>query len=149
MDPELGLRAARAAVRVRGELALAGPPLVVDMAVPPSMAAGDVPWGLGPHLAELVPGTQVLTTTGITAEQIAARAAGRPVVLVTRDAHRHDWVRGAVTALATIGLDLVHVETGVPGPDLGVAARVDTHGGARVCLRAAAERIAEATAPTV
>jgi beta-N-acetylhexosaminidase len=79
------------------------------------------------------------------ADEIASLAAGRPVVVVTREAHRHAWARELVSALVTIGLDLVHVETGVPGPDLGAAARVDTHGGSRVCLRAAAERIAAAT----
>ncbi|MFE2750940.1 glycoside hydrolase family 3 protein [Actinosynnema sp. NPDC059335] len=144
-DAELGLVAARRALEVRGTLALSGPPVVVDLAVEPSIAVGDVPWGLGPYLAELVPGTEVVASTPATsAEEIAARAAGRPVVVVTREAHRHPWARGLVSSLATIGLDLVHVETGVPGPDLGADARVDTHGGARVCLRAAAERLAAA-----
>ncbi|QFZ16421.1 glycoside hydrolase family 3 protein [Saccharothrix syringae] len=142
-DPDLGLKAARAALGVRGELRLSGPPVVVDLAVEPSIAVGDVPWGLGPYLEELIPGTTVVPPTS--AAGIADRAAGRPVVVVTREAHRHAWAREVVTTLANIGLDLVHVETGVPGPDLGATARVDTHGGSRVCLRAAAERIAAAT----
>jgi beta-N-acetylhexosaminidase len=146
-DPSLGLVAARRALEVRGTLRLSGPPVVVDLAVEPSIAVGDVPWGLGPYLAELVPGTSVVASTSareLGAQEIAALAAGRPVVVVTREAHRHAWARELVSSLATIGLDLVHVETGVPGPDLGAGARVDTHGGARVCLRAAAERIAAA-----
>ncbi|XVS64906.1 glycoside hydrolase family 3 protein [Actinosynnema sp. CA-299493] len=142
-DPGLGLVAARRALEVRGTLALSGPPLVVDLAVEPSIAVGDVPWGLGPYLAELVPGTSVVAASA-SAEEIASSAGGRPVVVVTREAHRHAWARELVSSLVTIGLDLVHVETGVPGPDLGAAARVDTHGGSRVCLRAAAERIADA-----
>ncbi|MEU4740200.1 glycoside hydrolase family 3 N-terminal domain-containing protein [Actinosynnema sp. NPDC023658] len=151
-DPSLGLVAARRALEVRGTLELSGPPVVVDLAVEPSIAVGDVPWGLGPYLVELVPGTTVLSSTsggsgtsGTSADEIAAAASGRPVVVVTREAHRHAWARELVASLVTIGLDLVHVETGVPGPDLGAAARVDTHGGSRVCLRAAAERIAAAT----
>lgn len=146
-DPGLGLRAARAALEVRGSLRLSGPPVVVDLAVEPSIAVGDVPWGLGPYLVELLPGTSVLSSasSSVSPEEIASAAAGRPVVVVTREAHRHAWAREVVVALAKIGLDLVHVETGVPGPDLGATARVDTHGGSRVCLRAAAERIAAAT----
>ncbi|WP_033442565.1 glycoside hydrolase family 3 protein [Saccharothrix sp. NRRL B-16314] len=142
-DPALGLLAARRALEVRGSLRLSGPPVVVDLAVEPSIAVGDVPWGLGPYLVELLPGTSVVSSRS--ASEIAATAAGRPVVVVTREAHRHPWATSLVTSLVTIGLDLVHVETGVPGPDLGAAARVDTHGGSRVSLRAAAERIAAST----
>ncbi|WP_447005351.1 glycoside hydrolase family 3 protein [Saccharothrix isguenensis] len=147
-DPELGLVAARRAVEVRGSLRLSGPPVVVDLAVEPSIAVGDVPWGLGPYLVELLPGTSVVSSTSaseMSAAGIASLAAGRPVVVVTREAHRHAWATSLVTSLVTIGLDLVHVETGVPGPDLGAAARVDTHGGSRVSLLAAAERIAAST----
>jgi beta-N-acetylhexosaminidase len=147
-DPALGLLAARRAVEVRGSLRLSGPPVVVDLGVEPSIAVGDVPWGLGPYLVELMPGTSVVSSTSaseMSAAEIASLAAGRPVVVVTREAHRHAWATSLVTSLVTIGLDLVHVETGVPGPDLGAVARVDTHGGSRVSLRAAAERIAAST----
>jgi beta-N-acetylhexosaminidase len=141
-DPELGLHAARRAVQVRGELGLTSPPVVFDLVVAPSIAVGDVPWGLGPHLAELLPGTEVLSATASTAAEVAHAANGRTIVVVTREAHRHAWARDLVSELVTIGLDLIHVETGVPGPELGTAVRIDTHGGSRVCLRAAAERIA-------
>ncbi|MBW4718907.1 glycoside hydrolase family 3 protein [Saccharothrix obliqua] len=140
-DPEIGLVAARRALEVTGDLALSGPPVVLDLAVKASIAVGDeVPWGLGPYLVELLPGTTVLAERD--PEAVAAAAGGRPVVVVTREAHRFPWARDLVRSLVTIGLDLVHVETGVPGPDLGTGARVNTHGGSRVCLRAAAERIA-------
>jgi beta-N-acetylhexosaminidase len=141
-DRDIGLVAARRGLVVTGSPALTAPPLVLDLVVAPSIAVGDVPWGLGPVLAELLPGTSVLRVAerdGVTAETVAERAAGRPVVVVTRDAQRYPWVADLVGQLAKLGLDLIRVETGVPGPDLGVAARVDTHGGARVCLRAAAE----------
>ncbi|MCO1579078.1 glycoside hydrolase family 3 protein [Crossiella sp. SN42] len=145
-DGDLGLRAARRAVEVRGELKLAGPPLVVDLEVDPSIAVGAVPWGLGPHLSELLPGTRVLRPGPDGRDEILGSAHGSPVVVVTRDAHRHAEVRRLVVELASIGLDLVHVETGVPGPDLGSVARIDTHGSAYVCLRAAAELLAANTA---
>jgi beta-N-acetylhexosaminidase len=143
-DPRLGRVAAERALRVRGTLELPRSPLVVDLVVPPTIAVGDVPWGLGAHLAELRPEVEVMRIDRAGVEEIAAAAAGRPVVVVTREAHRHPAVRDLVGGLVRIGLNLVHVETGVPGPDLGTTARIDTHGGARVCLRAAAERVAEA-----
>lgn len=147
-DQEIGLTAARRGLVITGAPTLTGPPLVVDLVVSPSIAVGDVPWGLGPVLADLVPGTSVLRVAqrdGMTAGTIAEAAGGRPVVVVTRDAQRYPWVVDLVGGLATLGLDLIRVETGVPGPDLGVMARVDTHGGARVCLRAAAEYLATLT----
>jgi len=147
-DAEIGLVAARRAVEVTGELVITGPLLVVDLVVAPSEAVGAVPWGLGPYLTELVEGTEVLATDSVTAEEVAKRADGRTVIVVTREAHRHAWARDLVADMTRIGLDLVHVETGVPGPDLGTAARVNTHGGSRVCLRAAAERIASSRLKT-
>jgi beta-N-acetylhexosaminidase len=147
-DHEIGLVAARRGLVVSGSPGLSAPPLVLDLVVAPSIAVGDVPWGLGPVLAELVPGTTVLRVAerdGVDAESVAESAGGRPVVVVTRDAQRYPWTVDLVGSLAKLGLDLVRVETGVPGPDLGIAARVDTHGGSRVCLRAAAEYLAGRT----
>ncbi|HEX5401864.1 MAG TPA: glycoside hydrolase family 3 N-terminal domain-containing protein [Pseudonocardiaceae bacterium] len=144
-DHEIGLVAARRALVVSGSPVLVGPPLVLDLAVSPSIAVGDVPWGLGPVLTELLPGTTVLRVAerdGVDADGVADAAGGRPVVVVTRDAQRYPWVVELVGGLAKLGLDLIRVETGVPGPDLGIKARVDTHGGSRVCLRAAAEYLA-------
>jgi beta-N-acetylhexosaminidase len=144
-DREIGLVAARRGLVVSGDPTLGAPPLVVDLVVAPSIAVGDVPWGLGPALAELLPGTSVLRVgerDGVDAESVAESAGGRPVVVVTRDAQRYPWAVQLVGSLAKLGLDLIRVETGVPGPDLGVAARVDTHGGSRVCLLAAAEYLA-------
>ncbi|GAA3993893.1 glycoside hydrolase family 3 N-terminal domain-containing protein [Allokutzneria multivorans] len=137
-DPALGMLAARRALRVTGAPTLSAPPLVIDVEVAPTIAAGPVPWGLGPHLAELIPGTEVLRSSG----ELPPVSSDRPVVVVTRDAHRHPEARDLVLSLSKIGLDLVHVETGVPGPDLGSAARIDTHGGSYVSLRAAAELLA-------
>jgi beta-N-acetylhexosaminidase len=144
-DHEIGLIAARRAIAVTGTPVLSAPPLVLDLEVAPSIAVGDVPWGLGPVLADMVTGTTILTAAeddGVDADMVVEAAGGRPVVVVTRDAQRYPWVVDLVGSLAKLGLDLIRVETGVPGPDLGIAARVDTHGGARVCLRAAAEYLA-------
>lgn len=147
-DHEIGQIAARRALAVSGSPTLSGPPLVLDLVVATTIAVGNVPWGLGPVLAELLPGTTVARVSerdGVNAESVAESAGGRPVVVVTRDAQRFPWVVDLVSSLAKLGLDLIRVETGVPGPDLGIAARLDTHGGSRVCLRAAAEYLAALT----
>ncbi|EOD63918.1 beta-N-acetylhexosaminidase [Amycolatopsis vancoresmycina DSM 44592] len=140
VDRRLGLEAARKALRVQGEPRLAGPPLVVDVQTEPTIAAGPMPWGLGAHLAELVPGTRAMTATPEdAAEVLAAARESRSVVVVTREAHRHPRVRALLAALSTV--DFIRVETGVPGP-AGDGPRIDTFSGSWVSLRAAAEYLA-------
>lgn len=142
---ELGLAVARKALRVTGLPPLSAHPLVIDVEVDPTIAAGPVPWGLGPHLADLVPGGTTLRVTPAEAE--AALAAAREhaeVVVTTRDAHRHPAVASLVADLTHVTDTVVHVETGVPGPGPTTTARIDTHSGSRASLRAAAEVIATA-----
>ena len=117
----------------------------MDLVVAPSIAVGDVPWGLGPYLQEVLPSAEVIASRDVSADEVASAASGRTIVVVTRDAHRHTSARQLVTKLTNLGLDVVHVETGVPVPDLGSVARIDTHGGSRVSLRAAAELILKGT----
>ncbi|QRP49814.1 glycoside hydrolase family 3 protein [Amycolatopsis sp. FDAARGOS 1241] len=138
VDYRLGLEAARAALRIQGEPRLAGAPLVVDVRTDPTIAAGPMPWGLGPHLTELVPDTRALVVSP--ADVAAVRAEARDfasVVVVTREAHRHPEVLAFLAALSEV--DFVRVETGAPGPDFGSGPRIDTFGGSFVSLRAAAE----------
>jgi beta-N-acetylhexosaminidase len=143
-DREIGLVAARRAVRTRGEPKLSGPPLVVELSVAPTIAVGEVPWSFGAQLQALVPETEVLrlSTTDATLPVIASAADGRQVVVVTRDGARYSWIVDLLGQLVPSGLDLIRVETGVPGPTLGVSALLETHGAARVCLRAGAELLA-------
>jgi beta-N-acetylhexosaminidase len=141
VDWELGLSAARKAMRVLGEPRLDGPPLVVDVSTEPSIAAGPMPWGLGSHLTELVPGTRAMRVTPADRDEILSVAQGfRKVIVVTREAHRFPAVRDLLIALD--GLDLIHVETGAPGADLGSKPRIDTFSGSYVSMRAAAELLA-------
>ncbi|HJP75143.1 MAG TPA: glycoside hydrolase family 3 N-terminal domain-containing protein [Pseudonocardiaceae bacterium] len=144
-DREIGLIAARRAVRTQGEPKLSGPPLVVELSVAPTIAVGEVPWSFGAQLQALVPETQVLRLSkeDATATAIASAADGRPVVVVTRDGARYPWIVDLFGQLVPSGLDLIRVETGVPGPTLGVSNLVDTHGAAKVCLRAGAELLAD------
>jgi beta-N-acetylhexosaminidase len=142
VDRQLGLEAARKALRIQGDPRLDGPPLVVDVQSEPTIAAGPMPWGLGPHLSELVPGTRVLSVSGADVAEVLEAAQGfRSVVVVTREAHRHPDVRALLAALRESTVDFIRVETGAPGPD-GEGDRIDTFSGSYVSLRAAAEYLA-------
>ncbi len=70
-----------------------------------------------------------------------AGAAGRPLVLVVRDLHRHDWMRAAVARALVARPDAVVVELGVPALVTG-AVHVATHGATRAGALAAAELLA-------
>ncbi|MEV0091453.1 glycoside hydrolase family 3 N-terminal domain-containing protein [Streptomyces sp. NPDC050738] len=154
-DRALGLDAARRAVRITGTgpgvLPLQVPALVVEFGVPGTVVQGDgVPWGLGAALAALMPGTRRATLPALApydpdrARELLADAAGGPLVLAVRDAHRRPAVREWLDALLAGRPDAITVELGVPHPDSGVSggARIETHGAARVCGQAAAEVLA-------
>ncbi|SCL33327.1 beta-N-acetylhexosaminidase [Micromonospora nigra] len=141
----VGLAAARRAIRVTTApgappLPLPGPAHVVEFEPPRNIAIGaETPWGIGEPLAALLPATTCVryARSGVPADPTAG-AAGRPVVLVVRDLHRHDWMRAAVVRALAARPDAVVVELGVP--ELVVGARhVATHGATRAGARAAAE----------
>ncbi|GAA1279441.1 glycoside hydrolase family 3 N-terminal domain-containing protein [Sphaerisporangium rubeum] len=151
----LGLVAARRAVRVtrrRWDVPPGGvAPYVVELAPVMNLAIDrHTPWGVGEPLAKLLPGTSVArfeeddwTALGPAAAGDAlVPAAGRPLVIVVRDAHRVPWLAGALDRLLAARPDAAVVEMGLPGrTDLG-AVHIATHGAARVCGQAAAEVLA-------
>ncbi|SBT38026.1 glycoside hydrolase family 3 protein [Micromonospora auratinigra] len=143
----VGLAAARRALRVVADrparLPLAGPAHVVEFAPPRNIAIGEeTPWGIAAPLAGLVPGT---TTARYAQDEVpadpAGGAAGRPLVLVVRDLHRHDWMRAAVGRALAARPDAVVVELGVPELVTG-GLHVATHGATRAAAQAAAELLA-------
>lgn len=152
-DASIGLAAARRALRVTRRSAtvafpLSAPPHVAELAPEMNLAIEkDTPWGVGEPLGKLLPGTTVTrldasTATGSAIETVLATAAGRPLVIVVRDAHRHPWQTDALRHLLAARSDAVVVEMGLPGrSDLG-AVHIATHGSARVCGQAAAELLA-------
>ncbi|MFF0109903.1 glycoside hydrolase family 3 protein [Streptomyces hirsutus] len=145
-EPEIGLTAARRAVTVTrtGPAApVTGPVYVATFHPAANIAVGDeTPWGVGAELERLLPGT---TTGSFTGPDAGARAleaaAGRRVVAVVRDEHRHPWMRTALDTLLAAGPDTVVVEMGVPQSAPRGALHVATHGAARVCGTAAAEAV--------
>ncbi len=149
---DVGLRAARRALRVTGAataaLPLGADPHVVELA-PASTLAIDrqTPWGLAAPLRALRPAT---TSVRLTQPELACDAAvlervvlvpavGRPLVVVVRDAARHSWMAGALGRLLRRRPDAVVVEMGVPGTDTPGAPHLATHGATRVSGLAAAE----------
>ncbi|WP_229398303.1 glycoside hydrolase family 3 protein [Micromonospora okii] len=145
----VGLAAARRAVRVTASgdagtaLPLAAAPHVVEFAPPRNIAIGaETPWGVAAPLADLLPGTTAVRIgAGDPATDSIASAAGRPLVLVVRDLHRHDWMRAAVEQALAARPDGVVVELGVPALVTG-RVHVATHGATRSSARAAAELLA-------
>ncbi|MBX7267975.1 glycoside hydrolase family 3 protein [Micromonospora sp. Llam7] len=142
----VGLTAARRAIRVTtsgGEataLPLTGPPHVVEFQPPHNIAIGsETPWGVAAPLTALVPGTTGVRYAETTVPvDPAAGAAGRPLVLVVRDLHRHGWMRDAVGRALAARPDAVVVELGVPALITG-GVHIATHGATRAAGRATAE----------
>ena len=150
---DVGLAAARRAIRVTG-----GParplrrPVLVEVVPPANIAVGMVPWGLEPWVpADSIvrlgvgagPGELAQATDGA-----LAAAAGRPLVVVVRDAHRYQAARDVVTRLLAARPDAVVVEMGLPVWRPPHAVHVATHGAARISGLAAAEILGLAPAPT-
>ncbi|MEV7684908.1 glycoside hydrolase family 3 protein [Streptomyces bungoensis] len=145
-DPGIGLTAARRALTVtRGG---AGAPVteavhVARFSPAANIAVGDeTPWGPAAELARLLPGSTAGTFGGpdAGAEALAA-AAGRRIVAVVRDEHRHAWMGAALDTLLAARPDTVVVEMGVPQAPPRGALHIATHGAARVCGVAAAEAV--------
>ena len=137
-DRSVGLRAARAALQVRGPSPELRHPLVVQLDGPATIAAGPVPWGLVPWLD---PGEgEIVDEAAADPNALLARAAGRSLVVVVRDAHRYPWTVALIERLVADRPDAVVVEMGLPvwrprheGPYLA------TYGAARANATAALE----------
>jgi beta-N-acetylhexosaminidase len=79
-------------------------------------------------------------------DDILATAAGRSLVLVVRDLHRHQWLAAAAEDLLARRPDTVVVEMGLPAcRPAGALSYITTYGSARVCGLAAAELLRGAT----
>ncbi|MEU4561270.1 glycoside hydrolase family 3 N-terminal domain-containing protein [Actinoplanes sp. NPDC023936] len=139
-DRELGVAAARSAVRVEGAPSPLPSPLVVRLVSGSSIAEGRVPWGLRPHLNGIEQVDLVAAST--TADEVAALAGDRPVVVVGRRLHSSAAARELVEKLA-VARPVSVVEMGWPSSwrPAGVAAFVVTHGASLANGRAAAEAL--------
>ncbi|KAF2776773.1 glycoside hydrolase family 3 protein [Streptomyces sp. OM5714] len=155
----IGHVAARRAVRLTGAaraaLPLTAAPHVVELAPVTNMAVGkETPWGVAEPLRERLPGTTSVRVRGqeleegtVALESCALEpAAGRPLVIVARDAARHAWMSRAVTGLTAARPDAIVVEMGLPGTTSVAAAQVFTHGASAASGVAAAEVLTDVSA---
>jgi beta-N-acetylhexosaminidase len=132
--PELGARAAALALRSDGAMGLSAPPLVVDLRPPASIAAGET----GHGLADLM---DVAEAVVVREGDPLPEPNGRPLVVVVRDAHRHEWERTAVERLLGRAPQAVVVETGLPLWQPEGASYVASYGRGRANLEAAASAL--------
>ncbi|GAB3204858.1 glycoside hydrolase family 3 protein [Marinactinospora endophytica] len=144
-DEEIGLAAARRAVRVEGELGRLSDPVVIEVDAPAGMAVGEVPWGLAPWFS----GTERIDASAVRADEILSRATGRDLVVVVRDAHRYPRTRALLTELCAARPDTVVVEMGLPVWRPQCRAHVSTYGAARVNCLSAAELLGSATVASI
>jgi beta-N-acetylhexosaminidase len=140
---EIGLVAARRAVRVDGVPQPLHRPFVVEIVPPANMAAGAVPWGLGAWVPE---GSLRRVSTGESPASPAApiagllaEAAGRSLVIVVRDAHRHPAAAEVASQILAARPDAVVVEMGLPVWRPRAGLYLATFGASRISSRAAAE----------
>jgi beta-N-acetylhexosaminidase len=126
-DGELGLAAARRALELEGTVALDRPPVVVELLPEANIAAGEFRHSLAQLLGAEAAGADLAATDG------------RQLVIVLRDAHRHDWARREAEQLVGVAPDAIVVETGLPVWRPRAAGYLATHGSGRVNLAAAAE----------
>jgi beta-N-acetylhexosaminidase len=150
-------------VRVEGTPRHLTRPIVVELVPPSNIAVGTVPWGLG----SWVPGDSIRRiSTGTSAADpscaagpgrtrtaapvspaelagaigaVVDSAAGRSLVIVVRDAHRHPAVRQIASRLLAARPDAVIVEMGLPVWRPPAEVYIATYGAARASGQAAAE----------
>ena len=144
-DPALGAAVARRAMLAEGAVApLIAPPYVLDAGGRMSAQLEDSAASLLGLLRARLPGTEGVVLRGAADlaaldERIAA-AAGRPLVVVVRDAHRHDWQRELLVRSLAARPDVRVVATGATH-DRALAGPwyLGTRGGSRASLIAAAD----------
>ena len=100
------------------------------MRPPASIAAGET----GHGLADVM---EVAEAMVVREGDALPEPNGRPLVVVVRDAHRHEWERAAVERLLGRAPQAVVVETGLPLWQPEGASYVATYGGGRANLEAA------------
>ena len=133
---DVGAEAARRALRVSGDVTIAGPILVLELLPEANIAAGEALHGP----ADVLPDAVSVQLRGRTDDLAAVLEAhdGRRLVVVAQDAARHAWQEETIAAAAALRPDLVVVETGIPGRRPEAGAFIATLGAGRANLEAMA-----------
>ncbi|MEN3613541.1 beta-N-acetylhexosaminidase [Plantactinospora sp. ZYX-F-223] len=153
-DRAAGLAAARRALRVTGvPTPLPAAPHVIELSPRMNAQVGrHTGWRMTAALTGLLPGTVGRRWDGPPSNLAAtvAEAAGRPLVIAVRDAHRHGWIAAAVHDLLRTRPDAMVVEMGLPHSDVpDCRTHIATYGAAAVSSLAAAEVLAGRRGDTV
>ncbi len=141
----IGLAAARRGITASGPLPPPDRPLVVQLVPPSNLAAGAVPWGLRAFVPagsyrEISTGTPADALPAVVSA-VLAQAAGRTLIVVVRDAHRHPVAARAVNLMLASRPDAVVLEMGLPVWRPATGRYVASYGAARSNSRAAAEAL--------
>lgn len=149
--PDVGLVAARRALRLDGQHGVLADPVLVEIVPPSNIAVGTVPWGLSrwvhPSRVHRIGTDLAAPATDAAAAKAAAAAAGRPLLVVVRDAHRYPVARSVVRALLADRPDAVIVEMGLPVWRPAAQAYLVTFGATQASSLAAAEMLGLASGP--
>jgi beta-N-acetylhexosaminidase len=145
---DVGMVAARRALRTEGDLAPLTDPVLVEIVPPSNIAVGTVPWGLSrwvrPDSAYRIStrhapaggdGDPALVTRAVLAET----SGGRPLLVVVRDAHRYPVAQSVVSELLAARPAAVVVEMGLPVWHPPAGSYLATFGATRASSLAAAE----------
>jgi beta-N-acetylhexosaminidase len=162
----VGFVAARRALRLYGEPGRLADAVLVEIVPPSNIAVGTVPWGLSrwvhpgsvhrigtnlyPTAANAAAANTAAANTAAAntaAANAAAAAAGRPLLVVVRDAHRYPVAQSVVLALLAARPDAVIVEMGLPVWRPPAQAYLATFGATHASSLAAAEMLGLASGP--
>ncbi|MEU6146759.1 glycoside hydrolase family 3 N-terminal domain-containing protein [Streptomyces sp. NPDC047081] len=140
---DIGLRAARRAIRWKP---LPGPvldPFVVDLHRPPKPALEWSRTDLVRVLREVMPGTDGVAATRdpVDVADVLRRAQGRPLLIATEDPDLHPWQAAVRTALLAGRPDALLIATGLPDAETEAADGLCVYGRGRANLRAVAEAL--------
>ncbi|MFI0803393.1 glycoside hydrolase family 3 protein [Amycolatopsis lurida] len=135
---DLGLEAARRALRVHGPVALTAPAFVVELRAGGN-ALGEAHWSLADRLTEL--GAAHSAVLAAEDDPVVLPSTG-PVVLVVRDAYRTPWQAARLAEALTARPDAIVVAVGMPDDVTPrVEASIRTYGAGAVNIEAAVERL--------
>jgi beta-N-acetylhexosaminidase len=139
VDREVGRLAAGRALRREGDGRIDGPTLLVELVPEVGMAAGRLSQLPGEWFEAFVPDSELQRFEEVPED---FTLDGRQLVVIVRDAHRHEWERRTVEALLARQPDAIVVEIGLPHWRPAPSATfVATYGAARVNVEAAAEAL--------
>ncbi len=142
--PDASALVARSALQIAGPLpGLRQPILVIRCTDTPNIAVGVIPWGPAPHLG---PESREIVVGPGDALSDSDYDAAASVLVVTRDRHRHDWMRTIVAQVRRRRPDAILIEMGVSGVTGDDAPAIASFGATLANTRAVVDTLTGPTA---